>query len=256
MLGTPNPFLNGQQGGELVAGCGRIAGSPAQLRDRAQVLSGSRGTRPVPPPPAGRTPRPTTGYNAGRETCPGHAGGPSRAAAGRSGGPATRTAPRACRHRGTASHRPQPVAGRVTGTAHPHGGRSALRTDVPASAPSRSSCTPSFFKYRPPSGHVAADGRPRDSLLFTAPEGGPVTDGHFRNRVWYPAITAAGIRRFPPRIMRHTAASWLVQDGVPLYDVQALLGTKITRPPSGTRTWRPTHTARSWNPGRAVLTHP
>jgi integrase len=24
--------------------------------------------------------------------------------------------------------------------------------------------------------------------------------------------------------MRHTAASWLVMDGVPLYDVQALLG--------------------------------
>jgi integrase len=67
-------------------------------------------------------------------------------------------------------------------------------------------------------------GRPRDSLVFTAPEGGPVTDGHFRDRVWYPAVAAAGIRRFPPRIMRHTAASWLVQDGVPLYDVQALLG--------------------------------
>jgi site-specific recombinase XerD len=32
------------------------------------------------------------------------------------------------------------------------------------------------------------------------------------------------IRRFPPKVMRHTAASWLVQDGVPLYDVQALLG--------------------------------
>lgn len=67
-------------------------------------------------------------------------------------------------------------------------------------------------------------GRPRDSLVFTAPGGGPVTDGHFRNRIWYPAIAAAGIRRYPPRIMRHTAASWLVQDGVPLYDVQALLG--------------------------------
>lgn len=67
-------------------------------------------------------------------------------------------------------------------------------------------------------------GRPRESLVFTAPEGGPVTDGHFRNRVWYPAVAAAGVRRFPPRIMRHTAASWLVQDGVPLYDVQALLG--------------------------------
>jgi integrase len=67
-------------------------------------------------------------------------------------------------------------------------------------------------------------GRARDALVFTAPHGGPVTDEHFRNRVWYPAITAAGVRRFPPRIMRHTAASWLVQDGVPLYDVQALLG--------------------------------
>ena len=67
-------------------------------------------------------------------------------------------------------------------------------------------------------------GRPRASLVFTAPEGGPVTDGNFRTRVWYPAVKAAGIRCFAPRIMRHTAASWLVQDGVPLYDVQALLG--------------------------------
>ena len=67
-------------------------------------------------------------------------------------------------------------------------------------------------------------GRARDALVFTAPAGGAVDDGNFRDRVWYPAIAAAGIRRFPPRIMRHTAASWLVQDGVPLYDVQALLG--------------------------------
>ena len=41
---------------------------------------------------------------------------------------------------------------------------------------------------------------------------------------WYPAVKAAAVRRFASRIMRHTAASWLVQDGVPLYDVQALLG--------------------------------
>lgn len=37
------------------------------------------------------------------------------------------------------------------------------------------------------------------------------------------------IRRFAPRVMRHTAASWLVQDGVPLYDVQSLLGHESYR---------------------------
>ncbi len=72
-------------------------------------------------------------------------------------------------------------------------------------------------------------GRPRDALVFTAPEGGPVDDGNFRDRIRYPVGEAAGIRRFPPRIMRHTAASWLVIDGVPLYDVQALLGHESYR---------------------------
>jgi len=77
---------------------------------------------------------------------------------------------------------------------------------------------------------VLADGSrlpgrgPCPALVFRAPEGGPIDDGNFRDRVWNPAVEKAGIRRFPPRIMRHTAASWLVQDGVPLYDVQALLG--------------------------------
>lgn len=71
--------------------------------------------------------------------------------------------------------------------------------------------------------------RPRDALVFTSPGGGPVDDGNFRDRIWYPAVEAAGIRRFPPRIMRHTAASWLVIDDVPLYDVQALLGHESYR---------------------------
>jgi len=67
-------------------------------------------------------------------------------------------------------------------------------------------------------------GRPRESLIFTMPQGGVIHDEDFRFRIWYPAVRRAGIRPHPPRVMRHTAASWLVQDGVPLYDVQALLG--------------------------------
>jgi integrase len=97
-------------------------------------------------------------------------------------------------------------------------------------------------------------GRPRDHLVFTTLAGGPVSDGYLRAEIWYPAVQAARLCggrsageaseqelvvagrcgevcddpahriRFPPRIMRHTAASRLVQDGVPLYDVQALLG--------------------------------
>ena len=45
-------------------------------------------------------------------------------------------------------------------------------------------------------------GRPRDSLVFTAPEGGAVTDGHFRNRVWYPAIEAARLCANPQAAAR------------------------------------------------------
>jgi site-specific recombinase XerD len=71
---------------------------------------------------------------------------------------------------------------------------------------------------------VLMAGRERDALVFAAAGGGPLGDVNFRNRVWYPAVEATDIRRFAPRIMRHTAASWLVMDGVPLYDVQALLG--------------------------------
>lgn len=78
-------------------------------------------------------------------------------------------------------------------------------------------------KVLPDGSRQPGDG-PCPSLIFRAPQGGPIDDGNFRDRIWYPAVTAAGIRRLPPKIMRHTAASWLVQDGVPLYDVQALLG--------------------------------
>jgi integrase len=66
--------------------------------------------------------------------------------------------------------------------------------------------------------------RSLDGPVFTRAEGGSMDDNWFRHRVWDPAVKRAGVRPLPPRAMRHTAASWLVQDGVPLTEVQRLLG--------------------------------
>lgn len=64
-------------------------------------------------------------------------------------------------------------------------------------------------------------------LVFTTPSGLPIRHNNFYNRVWKPACKAAG---YPdddrPRIhdLRHTHASWLISDGVPLEAVQDQLG--------------------------------
>lgn len=58
----------------------------------------------------------------------------------------------------------------------------------------------------------------------------PWSGANWRAR-WHQAVAEAqaarpelGIPDYAPHALRHTAASWLVQDGVPLYDVQRLLG--------------------------------
>lgn len=65
--------------------------------------------------------------------------------------------------------------------------------------------------------------------VFTAAEGGRVNDRNFARRVWDPALQAAGIEPCRPYVLRHTAASWLVQAGVPDYEVASLLGHSSTR---------------------------
>ncbi|WP_425565247.1 tyrosine-type recombinase/integrase [Nonomuraea bangladeshensis] len=42
-------------------------------------------------------------------------------------------------------------------------------------------------------------------------------------------MKAHRIPRWPPHVMRHTAASWLVQASVSLYEVQMLLGHEDPR---------------------------
>ena len=66
-------------------------------------------------------------------------------------------------------------------------------------------------------------GESEDLLVFTAPEGGPINEANFRMRIWNPGIEKAVVRPLPPKFMRHTAASWLAMDGIPLTDVRDLL---------------------------------
>jgi integrase len=67
-------------------------------------------------------------------------------------------------------------------------------------------------------------GRDESEPLFTTTrQDRPLSGSNWRT-VWDAAVKAAGVPACSPHVCRHTAASWLVQDGVPLFDVQALLG--------------------------------
>jgi integrase len=65
--------------------------------------------------------------------------------------------------------------------------------------------------------------------VFLAPEGGRINESNFRQRVWKPALQRAGVAYESPYTMRHSAASWLAQAGVPDYEIAKLLGHSSTR---------------------------
>lgn len=65
--------------------------------------------------------------------------------------------------------------------------------------------------------------------VFLAERGGRINEANFRNRVWRPALEAAGVDYIDPYSMRHTCASWLRQDGLPDAAIAQILGHSSTR---------------------------
>ncbi len=71
---------------------------------------------------------------------------------------------------------------------------------------------------------VLVDGRGDDDLVFTTRrQARPLSGANWRV-MFEAAKSAAGIRHGTPHTCRHTAASWLVQAGVPLLEVARQLG--------------------------------
>jgi integrase len=67
-------------------------------------------------------------------------------------------------------------------------------------------------------------GRRKTGFLFLTAESTPLDHHNFYRRVWTPAAVRAGLDDVHLHDARHTYASWLIQDGVPLEEVGRLLG--------------------------------
>ncbi|MGB3602765.1 MAG: site-specific integrase [Gordonia sp. (in: high G+C Gram-positive bacteria)] len=74
--------------------------------------------------------------------------------------------------------------------------------------------------------------RPGGELLFPTQSGGPISHQLFRNRAWLPALAKVCAEDAEPRLLkrprphdlRHTCASWMINNGVPMAVVQQHLG--------------------------------
>jgi len=77
--------------------------------------------------------------------------------------------------------------------------------------------------------HAQNYGHQDQALIFTTSTGEPIRRGTFRSRVWKPSLQRAGLPtalRFHD--LRHSYATWLVSDGVPVNDVAKVMGHEQT----------------------------
>lgn len=65
--------------------------------------------------------------------------------------------------------------------------------------------------------------------VFPWRDGGRIDDRDWLRQVWRPALDRAGVAYVRPYVMRHTAASWCVQAGVPTWEIVKLLGHSSSR---------------------------
>jgi integrase len=69
------------------------------------------------------------------------------------------------------------------------------------------------------------EGQPPGAFVFRAARGGVIHGSSWHSRVWTPACNAAGVEPKPrPHDLRHTCASWLIEAGATLEQVQDHLG--------------------------------
>lgn len=64
----------------------------------------------------------------------------------------------------------------------------------------------------------------RGGFIFLSADGTPLDHHNYRRRIWIPAVKRADLDDVHLHDARHTYASWLIQQGVPLEEVGRLLG--------------------------------
>lgn len=73
-------------------------------------------------------------------------------------------------------------------------------------------------------------GQVESPILFPAPRGGYIDLERFRHREWTPALKAAGVPHRRVVDMRHTFATWTIEEGsVHLWHLATIMGTSVTQ---------------------------